>query len=300
MDLLHPLRSWHPLNTRPPWFALQGWFVHRPNVPTAGVQKTWRRASLWLLGIIGLLGIVGLSLFVSNVWAATPPNPPAGFNLSLNSGDGSPQSVSQTVQILLLLTVLSLAPSILVMMTAFTRIVIVLSLLRQAMGTPMLPPNQVLVAMALILTFFVMAPTFDKINTQAFQPFMAQKITQEVAFERTMEPMRLFMFKQTNQSDIALFIKLAKLKRPRNTNDVPTHVLLPAFIMSEVKTGFQMGFVMFLPFLIIDLVISSILVSMGMMFLPPATVALPFKLVLFVLIDGWQLLCQALVLGFKQ
>ena len=210
----------------------------------------------------------------------------------------SPQQVSQSLQVMILLTVLTLAPAIMVMSTAFTRIVIVLSLVRQAMGTPTLPPNQVVVSMALILTFFVMAPTFQTMNDTALQPYFKGTLPQEQAVEKALAPLQKFMVRQTNQSDIGLFVKLAKLEQPDKPENLPAHVLLPAFVISELKTAFQIGFVIFLPFLIIDLVVSSVLVSMGMLFLPPVTVSLPFKIVLFVLVDGWHLLCKALVTGF--
>lgn len=210
----------------------------------------------------------------------------------------SPQEVSKGLQILILLTVLTLAPSILIMTTAFTRIVIVLSLVRQAIGTPQLPPGQVLIGLALILTFFVMAPTFTKINNDALQPYLKSQIAQDAAMDKAIQPLRTFMFKQTNQKDLELFVKLAKMKRPKTRKDLPTHVLLPAFVISELKMAFQLGFIIFLPFMIIDIVVSSILVSMGMVFMPPATISLPFKIVLFVLVDGWHLLASALVSGF--
>lgn len=210
----------------------------------------------------------------------------------------SPQEFSQGVQILILLTILTLAPSILIMTTAFTRIVIVLSLTRQAIGMANLPPTQVIVSLALILTFFVMAPTFNKINNDAFQPYMQNKITQEVALEKSMAPLRDFMFKQTNDEELALFVKLAKMPKPATMSDVPTYVLLPAFIVSELKTAFKIGFMIFIPFLVIDIVVASILVSMGMLFLPPSMIATPFKIVLFVLIDGWYLITESLVKGF--
>lgn len=252
---------------------------------------------LWAGGLgLVLALLLGLGLFCSAPVQAAPVALP---NVSVNvTSSSNPQQVSQGLQILMLLTVLTLAPSLLIMMTSFTRMVIVLSLVRQAIGTPTLPPNQVLVSLALILTFFVMAPTLDKVNTQALQPYLASKLPQDVAFERAMEPLRLFMFKQTNQEDIGLFMELAKLPKPANTKDVPTYALLPAFVISELKTAFELGFVIFLPFLIIDIVVSSILVSMGMMFLPPVTISLPFKLILFVLVDGWHLICKALVSGF--
>jgi flagellar biosynthesis protein FliP len=210
----------------------------------------------------------------------------------------NPQDVSKGLQILVLLTVLTLAPAILIMGTAFTRIVIVLSLVRQAIGTPQLPPSQVIIGLSLILTFFVMSPTFNQMNNEALQPYLQAKINQEAALNKAMVPLRTFMFKQTAPKDLELFMSLAKLKKPKNRGDVPTYVLLPAFTISELKTAFQLGFIIFLPFLIIDMVVSSILVSMGMLFLPPTSISLPFKLVLFVLVDGWHLISQSLVTGF--
>lgn len=210
----------------------------------------------------------------------------------------NPQDVSKGLQILVLLTVLTLAPALLVMTTAFTRIVIVLSLVRQALGSPTLPPNQIIVGLSLILTFFVMAPTFSEINTQALQPYLASTMPQQQALRQAMEPLRKFMFRQVDEKDVALFVKLAKIKAPKTQKDVPTYVLLPAFVISELKTAFQLGFVVFLPFLVIDMVVSSILVSMGMLFLPPVSISLPFKIILFVLVDGWHLITEALVLGF--
>lgn len=218
--------------------------------------------------------------------------------------EGSPSSqelsLTPELQLLVLLTILSLAPAILVLGTAFTRVVIVLAMVRQALGTPQLPPNQVLVGLALILTFFIMAPTVQTMQTTALKPYMDGAISQTVAMQRLEQPLRHFMFRQTNLKDLGLFIKLAKLPAPKNRASVPTYVLLPAFVISELKTAFQLGFLLFLPFLIIDLAVSSILVSMGMMFLPPATISLPFKIILFVLVDGWHLLCQALILGYQQ
>lgn len=210
----------------------------------------------------------------------------------------TPQEFSQGVQILILLTVLTLAPSIVVMTTAFIRIVIVLVLTRQAIGAASLPPNQVLVGLALILTFFVMSPAITKINETAYQPYMKNAITQEQALENAVKPLRDFMFKQTKEQELALFIRLAKLEKPKNKDDVPTYVLIPSFVLSELKTSFKIGFVIFLPFLVIDLVVASVLVSMGMMFLPPTTIAMPFKLIMFVLVDGWYLVTKSLVEGF--
>ncbi len=211
----------------------------------------------------------------------------------------SPEDVSNGLQILVLLTVLTLAPAILIMATSFTRIIIVLSLTRQAIGSAQLPPNQVIVGLGLILTFFVMSPTLAKMNEAGLQPYLNKQITQQEALASAIEPVRTFMFKQVAQKDVELFVGLAKIPRPKVAADVPTHVLLPAFIISELKTAFQLGFIIFLPFLIIDVVVSSVLVSMGMLFLPPTTISLPFKIVLFVLVDGWHLISKSLVAGFN-
>ncbi|UCD58561.1 MAG: flagellar type III secretion system pore protein FliP, partial [Candidatus Hydrogenedentota bacterium] len=201
----------------------------------------------------------------------------------------TPQQVSTTLQLLFLLTVLSLAPAILVMVTSFTRIIVVLGLLRQALGTQQMPPNQVLIGLALFLTFFVMAPTYNEVNRQALQPYLGKEISHEDAFDRALVPVREFMFTQTREKDLGLFVHLSKIAAPRNPDDVPTYVLIPAFMISELKTAFQIGFVLFIPFLIIDMVIASALMSMGMLMLPPIFISLPFKVILFVLADGWFL-----------
>ena len=210
----------------------------------------------------------------------------------------TPQDFSQGLQIMIWLTILTLAPSIFIMTTSFVRIIIVLGITRQAVGIASLPPSQVLTGLALILTFFIMSPTINKINDTALQPYMKNQITQQAALQRGIEPVRDFMFKHTDETNLALFVKIAKIKRPKNTNDVPTYILIPSFILSELNTAFKIGFVIFLPFLVIDIVVSSILVSMGMLFLPPTTIALPFKLVLFVMVDGWTLIVKSLVEGF--
>lgn len=242
-----------------------------------------------------MLGVLALAAVLTPAAQAQVGLPTLDIQVGSAS---SPQDVSKGLQILVLLTVLTLAPAILVMTTSFTRIVIVLSLVRQAIGTPQLPPSQVIVGLSLILTFFVMSPTFNKINQDALQPYLGGKMSQQAALGKAMDPLRTFMFKQTGQKDLELFMGLAKLKKPKNTKDVPTYVLLPSFVISELKTAFQLGFIIFLPFLIIDVVVSSVLVSMGMMFLPPTTISLPFKIVLFVLVDGWYLICRSLVAGF--
>jgi flagellar biosynthesis protein FliP len=278
--------------------------------PSASLLSNHNPIALWCVAILIVallwLGLQCVSPLVAHAVVAKATAtagalslPSVNISLGGGAGGGGPQDLSKGLQILILLTVLTLAPSIFILTTCFTRIVIVLSLVRQAIGTPSLPPTQVLVGLALILTFFVMSPTFNKVNSMALQPYLAGKITQPVAMEKAMDPMRVFMFKQAEPKDIELFMGLAQLKRPTTTKEVPTHVLLPAFVIGEIKTAFQMGFVIFLPFLIIDVVVSSILVSMGMLFLPPASIALPFKLILFVLVDGWHLICQSLVLGFR-
>ena len=222
---------------------------------------------------------------------------------TLNIGFGAantPQEFSQGVQVLILLTILTLAPSIIIMTTAFVRIVIVLTLTRQAIGTPSLPPNQVIIGLSLILTFFVMSPTLTKINDTAYQPYLRNQITQQAAIDNAIKPMREFMFKQTQEKELALFVKMAKINRIEKKEDTPTYILIPAFILSELKTAFKIGFVIFLPFLVIDIVVASILVSMGMLFLPPATIAMPFKLIMFVMVDGWFLITKSLIEGFVQ
>ncbi|HEY1091169.1 MAG TPA: flagellar type III secretion system pore protein FliP [Burkholderiaceae bacterium] len=211
-------------------------------------------------------------------------------------GGGTQWSLS--IQTLLLLTGLTFIPAILLMMTGFTRIIIVLSLLRHALGTQTAPPNQVLVGLALFLTFFVMAPTFDRVYTEAYQPLSENKISFQEALERGSVPMRQFMLKQTRATDLELFTRIAKKPTPESADQVPMTVLIPAFVISELKTAFQIGFIIFIPFLIIDMVVASVLMSMGMMMMSPVIVAMPFKLMLFVLVDGWNLIVGSLVLSF--
>ncbi len=211
---------------------------------------------------------------------------------------GGGQTYSLSLQTLLLLTALSVLPAALLMMTSFTRIIIVLSLLRQALGTQTAPPNQVLIGLALFLTLFVMGPVFDKIYVDAYQPLSENKITMTEALERGAAPLKTFMLKQTRQTDLALYVKLSNTPQLNGPEDVPLRVLIPAFITSELKTAFQISFAIFIPFLIIDMVVASILMSMGMMMMSPAIVSLPFKLMLFVLVDGWQLLIGSLAQSF--
>ena len=221
----------------------------------------------------------------------------AGHGTTIDLGQGG-QALSTPVQILVMLTLLALLPGALLMLTGFTRILIVLGFVRNAMGTPTTPPTQVLVGMSLILTAFVMAPTFKQVNTLAVQPYTNHEISLSAAVDRGQEPLRTFMFKQTRDSDLALFVRMANLPRPKTRADIPTYVLVPAFMISELKTAFQIGFLIYLPFRIIDMVVSSTLMSMGMMMLPPVLISLPFKIMLFVLVDGWHLVVQSLVQSF--
>ncbi|MBU3736773.1 MAG: flagellar type III secretion system pore protein FliP [Methylobacterium sp.] len=211
---------------------------------------------------------------------------------------GGGQTYSLSLQTLILITSLTFLPAVLLMMTAFTRIIIVLSLLRQALGTMQSPPNTVLIGLSLFLTFFVMAPVFDRINSVALQPYMANQIDVMQAMERGAGPLKQFMLRQTRQEDLALFLKVSKSPAPAGPEAVPLTVLVPAYVISELKTAFQIGFVIFIPFLIIDMVVASVLMSMGMMMLSPVTISFPFKLMLFVLVDGWNLIVGSLVQSF--
>jgi len=210
----------------------------------------------------------------------------------------TPAEVSTALQVLFVLTILTVAPAILLMTTAFTRIIIVLGFVRQAMGTQNTPPNQVLLGLALFLTFFVMAPTFNSINNQALQPYMQEKITQQQALERSVQVMRDFMFSQVQESELQLFIDITKEEQPANKKEVSSSILIPAFMLSELKRSFQMGFMIYVPFLVIDMLVASVLMAMGMMMLPPIVISLPFKLLLFVLVDGWQLVVGSLMKSF--
>ena len=236
----------------------------------------------------------GLLLTAAPAMAQAGAAAPSQVDLSIQ-GVGN---VSAPLQVVLLLTLLSFVPAILMTMTSFTRIVIVFHFLRQALGTQEQPSNQILLGLALFLTVFVMAPVGDQVNTLALQPAMAGKITVGQALERGAPPLRTFMLKQTRERDLALFVELAKQPRPKTPEELPMRVVVPAFVISELKTGFQMGFFLFLPFLLIDLVVSTTLLSMGMLQLPPAMISLPFKVMLFVMIDGWNLLVGSLVRSF--
>ena len=209
-----------------------------------------------------------------------------------------PGQVSTALQVLVVLTILSVAPAILLMTTGFTRIVIVLSFVRQAMGTQSAPSNQIVIGLSLFLTFFIMAPVFNQINEQALRPYLDQKISQEEAFKKALQPMRQFMFSQVGEKDLQLMVDISKSPQPENQADISMLTLIPAFMLSELKRAFQMGFLLFVPFLMIDMIVASILMSMGMMMLPPIIVSLPFKILLFVLVDGWSLVIGSLVKSF--
>lgn len=244
-----------------------------------------------ITGIFLLCAIISGKAFA--VGSAGIPN----INISMAQGSNPTETVT-ALRILILFTVLSLAPAILIMMTSFTRIVVVLSFLRQALSTQNLPPNQLIMGLSLFLTFFVMSPVWQEINTNALTPYMEEKINQTTAISRAERPIREFMFKQIREKDLLLFLEMARVEKPQTRKDVPTWILIPAFMVSELKTAFQIGFMLYLPFLIIDMVVASVLMAMGMMMLPPVVISLPFKLLLFVLVDGWELVIGSLVKSF--
>ena len=249
--------------------------------------------------IIGLKILAfSLPILLLTACAGTPQLTAPGVTLTVGQAN-QPKDVNTGVQLLVLLTVLSLAPSIVIMATSFTRIIIVLSLLRNAIGTPTVPPSQVLVGLALMLTFFVMAPTYTKMDQEAIQPYLKGQMDQDTAVKKGLEPVRDFMFRQTRDKDLELFVSLNGQERPKTRDDISLVVLVPAFVISELRTAFIMGFVIFVPFLVMDMVVASVLLSMGMMMLPPSLISLPFKLLLFVMVDGWYLVTQSLVTSFK-
>lgn len=243
------------------------------------------------------LGIIFVIFYFASPVSAEPLQIP-DISLQIGGGSDNNQDLSQALQLIIMLTVLTLAPAILILLTSFTRIIVVLSFVRSSLGTQQMPPNQILIGLALFLTFFVMAPTLQEVNREGLQPYMKGQITQQQAFKRGMEPMRTFMIKQTREKDLALFVKMSKIDRPRNFDDIPNYVLIPSFVISELKTAFQIGFIIFIPFLVIDMVVASSLMSMGMMMLPPMMISLPFKILLFVLVDGWNLVIHSLMMSF--
>jgi len=250
-----------------------------------------RKRARTLILILGLLLLVVVSAAPSH--AQGLPKITLGVEKSDNPAD-----LSVTLQVLLLLTVLSVAPSIVITMTSFTRIIVVLSFLKHALGTQQMPPSQLLVGLALILTFFIMAPVFTTAYEQGVKPYTEGTIDRDVAIERGLAPLREFMLKQTREKDLALFMEIAGLPKPATPADVPLRALVPGFVISELRISFQIGFVLFIPFLIIDMVVASVLMSMGMLMLPPIMVAMPFKILLFVLVDGWYLVVQSVVGSF--
>ncbi len=220
-----------------------------------------------------------------------------GIEIGLNNAT-EPQDVALSLQIVFLLTILTLAPGILILMTSFTRVIIVLSFVRQGLATQQMPPNQVIVGLALFITFFVMSPVFTQVNAEAIQPYINEEINQGEALENALGPVRNFMFKYTREADLAMFINASETIRPQTRDDVPLYVLVPSFVISEIKTAFQIGFLIFIPFLVIDMIVASVLMSMGMMMLPPMMISLPFKILLFVLVDGWHMVVKSLIMGF--
>ncbi len=249
-----------------------------------------------LLIVVMCFGIV--LLFAGQIEASNAANTPMKMSISL--GDLSkPKELAGVVKIFLLMTSLTVLPGLLMVMTSFTRIIIVLSFARKALSFQQMPPNQILIGLALLITFFVMSPVFEQINKNAVQPFMNEEITQMEAFSRGTDSLRNFMARQTRERDIALFYNITKEERPNSLSDVPNQILMPAFVLSELKTAFQMGFVVYLPFIVIDLVVASVLTSMGMFMLPPMMISVPFKVVLFVLVDGWHLIIQSIVSSIR-
>ena len=251
-----------------------------------------------------IISVLFLGLFSqAGIVEASPT--PGGFlpqipqvELKIGGDAGTPESTSTTMQLLLIFTVLSIAPAILILMTCFTRIIVVLSFVRTSLATQQMPPNQVLVGIALFLTFFIMAPTFQTINDNAVQPFMQGKLSQEQALTKAITPLKSFMLKQTRQKDLALFLEYSRAEKPASIEDVSLVALVPAFAISELKTAFQIGFMLFIPFLVIDMIVASILMGMGMMMLPPVMISLPFKILLFIMVDGWYLVIKSLFLSF--
>ena len=251
-----------------------------------------------LLGL-GLTGLLGLGEFF---WCASPVLGQAAADPTISlqvSGLDASEPWTFGIRILFLLTVLTVAPALLMLVTSFTRVVIVLGLLRQALGTMHAPPNQVMIALALFLTIFIMMPVWEQIRGESLNPYLEHTITQQVAMERAIEPIRQFMLKQVREKDVLLFVEMAKVPAPQTQTDVPLHVLVPAFVISELRMAFQIGFLIYIPFLVIDMIVASILMSMGMMLLPPVMISLPFKLVLFVLADGWFLIVGSLMKSFQ-
>ncbi|MBQ3726859.1 MAG: flagellar type III secretion system pore protein FliP [Selenomonadaceae bacterium] len=231
-----------------------------------------------------------------NCAAAAPIIP--SVNVEVGTAE-NPEQVASTLQVIAVLTLATIAPGILMMTTSFVRIVVIIGFLRNALATQNVPPNQVIVSLAMFLTFYIMAPYWSQANDNGLQPYLAGQISQEEAITNVLEPMREFMFRQTRESDLALFVNLSEAERPNSQEDVSTFTLIPAFIISELKTAFQIGFMLYVPFIVIDMIVATTLMSMGMMMLPPVMISLPFKILLFVMIDGWHLLIQSIIVSFR-
>lgn len=264
------------------------------------LKRLWTRHRAFF--IVSGVSIFALWVIPAIASAQAGPSSPTVPIPQVSIGVGqakNPAQVASALQILLLLTVLSLAPTLLVLVTSFTRVIVVLSFVRTALGTQQVPPNQVLVGLALFLTFFIMAPVIKDVNQNALQPFLKSKISQTVALDRAAQPLRKFMFKQTREKDLQLFYSLSNQPRPATQNDVPTYILIPAFVISELKTAFEIGFAIYVPFIVIDMVVASILLSMGMMMIPPVIISLPFKILVFLLVDGWNLTVSAIFQSYK-
>lgn len=242
------------------------------------------------------IALVFAFFLLPHVALAAPVIP--NINIGVDTAD-NPQDVAVSLQVLAILTILSIAPSIFIMTTSFIRIVVVLSFLRSALAAQNMPPTQVVIALALFLTFFIMSPYLTQANEQGLQPYLNGAISQEQALKEVVDPLREFMFKQTRESDLALFVNLSDAPRPESQEEVSTFTLMPAFVISELKTAFQIGFMIYIPFIVIDMIVASTLMSMGMMMLPPVMISMPFKILLFVMVDGWHLLIQSLVTSFK-
>lgn len=253
----------------------------------------------WMLLVTGVL-LSFLWFFDLTGAALTAEAAPVIPNVTIGVGASEdPQDVAVTLRILALLTVLSLAPAIILMTTCFVRIVVVLGFMRNILSTQNVPPNQVVIALSLFLTFYIMQPYWSQANQQGIQPYINGQLSQEEALTKTVAPLREFMFKQTREQDLALFVNLSEAERPETQEDVSTFTLIPAYIISELKTAFQIGFMIYIPFIVIDMIVASTLMSMGMMMLPPTMISLPFKLLLFVMVDGWHLLIKSLVMSFN-
>jgi len=241
-----------------------------------------------------LLTVILLAVLGNTASAQTLPK----ISIGVEEGEDA-KDLSVTLQILLLLTILTLAPAIIIMLTSFVRIVVIFSFLRHAIGTHQMPPNQLLVGLAIILTAFIMAPTITQINENALQPYLQDEISQKEAYDSGIKPLREFMLKQVREKDLALFVSLSGVAKPEKPEDIPTYLIIPGFVISELRVAFQISFVLFIPFLIIDMVVASVLMSMGMLMLPPIMVSLPFKILLFVLVDGWYMIIKSVVTSFN-